>query len=151
MAPVDEDRYFEAIEAGETATFEGRRTITEADVVNFAGVSGDFHPNHVSKTFGAGDSNFDGRVAHGNLVFAITEGIAATSNPKALSYGHDLRFTAPVAIGDTLSVRREIVAVEDYDETYGRVVYEYETTNQDGETVLYDEHVLLVRKESADE
>jgi acyl dehydratase len=48
--------------------------------------------------------------------------------------------------GDTLSARRELVEKEEYDEDYGRAIYEYETTNQDGETVFVDRHTLLVKR-----
>ena len=146
----DTDRFFEAIEAGEVFEVEDARTITEADIVNFAGVSGDFHRHHVSKAFAEKDSNFEGRVAHGNLTFVVTEGVIAEMNPKALSYGHNVRYHRPVKIGDTLSVKRTVTETEDYDDTYGRVVYEYETRNQDGDVVLVDEHIMLIRKEGTE-
>ncbi|MFB6120824.1 MAG: MaoC family dehydratase [Halobacteriaceae archaeon] len=142
----DTDRYFEAIEEGETYTVEDARTITEADVMNFAGVSGDFHPLHVS-TAAAADSDFEERIAHGNLVFSVAEALVADMNPKSFSYGYDsLRFTAPVTIGTTISARREVVSTESYDEDFGRVVYEYEVTDEDDETVLVCEHITLVEK-----
>lgn len=147
QAPAkDTDRYFEEIETGETYERDGVRTITEADVVNFAGVSGDFHPLHMSVA-AAADSGFDRRIAHGNLVFSIAEATVADMNPKSFSYGYDnLRFVDPVFIGDTLSVSREIVELEEYDESLGRVVYEYEAENQGGETVLACDHITLVER-----
>ena len=146
----DTDRFFEEIEEGEVWEVPDARTITEADIVNFAGVSGDFHRHHMSQTFAEKESNFDGRVAHGNLTFVITEGIIAEMNPNALSYGHNVRYFRPVKIGDTLSVKRTVTETESYDETYGRVVYEYETSNQHGDVVLVDEHIMLIRKEGAE-
>ena len=66
----DTDRYFDSIEEGETYTVEAARTITEADVVNFAGISGDFHPLHVS-TDRAADSE-RGVVQHRPAVVRVT-------------------------------------------------------------------------------
>ena len=146
----DTDRYFEDIEVGETFRVDGARTITEADVVNFAGVSSDFHPLHMSTT-AAAESDFEGRIAHGNLVFSVAEAMVADMNPKSFSYGYDgLRFVEPVLIGDTLSASREIVEREGRSDSLGRVVYKYEVENQDGDTVLVCEHITLVRRESAE-
>lgn len=145
QAPAkDTDRYFEEIETGESYEVTEARTITEADVVNFAGISSDFHPLHMSTT-AAEESGFEGRIAHGNLVFSIVEAIVADMNPKSFSYGYDeLRFVNPVFIGDTLSVTREVVETEEYNDSLGRVVYEYEAEKEDGETVLACEHITLV-------
>lgn len=153
QAPAkDTDRYFEEIEEGETYCVEDTRTITETDIVNFAGISSDFHPLHMSKS-AAEASDFGGRIAHGNLVFAIAEAIVADMNPKSFSYGYDtLRFVEPVLIGDTISVSREVVETEVYNDTLGRVAYEYEVENDDDETVLVCTHITLVeRGESGEE
>lgn len=145
----DTDRYFEAIEEGETFVVEGARTITEAHLVNFAGVSGDFHPLHMSRTVGEA-SDFGERIAHGNLVFSIAEALIADMNPKAFSYGYDdLRFINPVPIDTTLTVRRKIVEAEPYNEDLGRVVYAYEVENEVGETVLACKHITLCQREPA--
>jgi len=142
----DTNRYFEEIEVGETYTVEDQRTITEADVVNFAGVSGDFHPYHMSKTR-MEDSQFGGRIAHGILVFAIAEALVADMNPRSFTYGHErLRFPNPVMIGDTLTVHREVVETDVRDEDWGRVDYEYEALNQDRETVFVCRHLTLVER-----
>lgn len=147
----DTDRYFEEIEDGETYTVESVRTITEADVVNFAGISGDFHPLHMSAE-AAEASDFGERVVHGNLVFSIAEALVADMNPKSFSYGYDeLRFVQPVFIGDTLTAHREVIETESYNETLGRVVYRYEVENQDGDTVLACEHITLVDKRDTNE
>lgn len=145
--PSERARYFEAIEVGETATFDDVRTITETDIANFAGLTGDFHPIHMSSEFASEETEFDGRIAHGQMIADITESIAAEENHHAFSYGHDqTRFVNPVYPADTLSARREVVDKEIHDEAYGRVVYEYEATNQDGETVLVDRHTVLVKR-----
>lgn len=140
-------RYFEELEVGETASFDSVRTITEADIANFAGLTGDFHPIHMSSEFASEETQFDGRIAHGQMIADITESIAAEENRHCFSYGHDgTRFVKPVYPGDTLSARRELVDKEVYDDQYGRAIYEYEATNQDGETVLVDRHTMLVKR-----
>jgi acyl dehydratase len=146
----DTDRYYEEIQEGETFTVENARTITETDVVNFAGVSNDFHPLHMSKEVAA-DSDFGARIAHGNLVFSVAEALIADMNPKSFSYGYDeLRFVTPVLVDDTLTVHREVVEVEGYNENLGRVVYAYEVENQAGETVLACRHITLVERRDGD-
>lgn len=146
----DTDRYFEAIEPNERYSVEDARTITETDVVNFAGISSDFHPLHMSEP-AATASGFGERVAHGNLVFSVAEALVADMNPKSVSYGYDdLRFVEPVFIGDTLTVHREIVERESYNDDLGRVVYAYEVENQDGDTVLACKHITLVEKRNGD-
>jgi acyl dehydratase len=147
----DTERYFEEIEEGETYSVESVRTITEADVVNFAGLSGDFHPLHMS-TAVAEESDFGERIAHGNLVFSVAEALIADMNPKAFSYGYDdLRFIRPVPLGTTLSVSREVVETEPRDESLGKVVFQYEVENEDGETVLACKHITLVERNSDDD
>lgn len=145
----DTDRYFENIEEGETYVIEDARTITEADIVNFAGLSGDFHPLHMSRTVAA-ESDFGERIAHGNLVFSIAEALIADMNPRAFSYGYDnLRFIRPVPIGTTLTVSREITETSVYNEDLGRVVYSYEVDNEGGDTVLACEHITLCERDPA--
>lgn len=142
----DTERFFEAIEEGETYTLEDARTITEADVVNFAGISGDFHRLHVSEAHAA-ETDFGGRIAHGNLVFSIAAGLIADLNPHMFAYGYDdLRFVRPVPIGTTLTVHREVIETEDYNEELGRVVSEYQVENEGGETVLACKHITLCQK-----
>lgn len=139
-------RYFEELAVGETASFPDARTITEADIVNFAGLAGDFHPIHMSSKFASEETEFDGRIAHGQMIADITESIAMEENMHCFSYGHDgTRFVGPVYPGDTLSAHRELVEKDGYDEDYGRAIYEYETTNQNGETVFVDVHTVLVK------
>lgn len=140
-------RYFEELEVGEKASYPDARTITEADIVSFAGLTGDFHPLHMSREFARKQTPFDGPIAHGQMIADITESIAMEENMHCFSYGHDsTRFLKPVYPGDTLSPRRELVEKEVHDDEYGRAIYKYETTNQDGETVFIDRHILLVKR-----
>jgi acyl dehydratase len=143
------DKYFEDYEVGETFERRDVRTITDAEVTNFAGVSGDFHPLHMSDEFAA-KTPYGERVAHGDLVFVLAEGLVGETNLHSVSYGHDnLRFVEPVYLGDTLSFHREVIETADYDEQWGRVVYRYTIRNQTDEVVLVDDHITLVEKRPA--
>jgi len=140
------NRYFGEIDEGEVYTVEAARTITEADVVNFSGISGDFHPQHLSTEFAA-ETEAGQRIVHGNLIFAITEGLVAERNRNSISYGYDrIRFVNPTFLGDTLTASREVLSTESHDETYGRVVYRYDAVKQDGSTVYVGDHIMLVEK-----
>lgn len=147
MAPEapakDTERYYEEIEVGETFTLEDQRTITEADIVNFAGISNDYHPAVASEPYAK--ERFGGRIAHGHLIATVLESIIGDLNPRAFSYGQDrVRYPKPTFIGDTLSGHREVLRKEPRDDEYGMVVYQYEATNQDGDTVCAFQHLTLV-------
>lgn len=140
------NRHFEEIAEGETAETRGR-TITEADVVNFAGVSGDFHPLHTDAEHAAG-SSFGERIAHGLLVLSVAAALAMEYNEHAFFYGFEtIRFVDPTFIGDTISVETEVVETAEQSDEYGRVVTHAEATNQDGETALVYDLVELVERE----
>jgi acyl dehydratase len=146
----DTNRYFEDIEIGETFTVEDQRTITEADIVNFAGVSGDFHPATMSEPYA--EPKFGGRIAHGHLIATVLESIIGDLNPKSFTYGHDdVRFPNPTMIDDTLTGHREVIEKEPRNEQFGKVVYQYEATNQDGETVCVFKHLTMVDRRDAEE
>lgn len=150
QAPAkDTDRYFEEIEEGETWTEEEARTITETDIINFCGVSGDFHKAVTSKPYA--EEKFGGLIAHGHLVATVTESIVADLNPKAFTYGHDnVRFPNPTMVDDTLSVFREVINKEERNDDLGRIDYRYETQNQNGETVCVFDHLTLVERRGDD-
>jgi len=144
--------YYERISVGDT-TATGGRTVTEADIVNFAGVSGDFNHLHTDAEAMA-DSPFGQRIAHGALVFAMMTGLQwqrrSVEEREALVafYGLDkLRFTAPTFAGDTIHVETTVAekTPSDDSDASGTVRYETRVKNQDDETVLYCEPVLLYR------
>lgn len=142
---------FDSVEIGSSFTTQGR-TITEADIVNFAGVSGDFNHLHTDAEAMA-DSPVGQRVAHGSLVFAIATGLLWQSRPPEerehllAFYGVDkLRFIEPVFIGDTIHARAEIVETEQTDHPLasGIVRQGIEVRNQNDKTVQAAEYLLLV-------
>src|SRR5580700_11907551 len=104
--------YFEDYTIDEVRTSRGR-TITEADVVNFAGLSGDFVELHMNEEY-ARNGPFGRRIAHGALIFSISTGLMVqmTSDHEAIVAfrGVDqLRFVAPVFIGDTIHVTKKTI------------------------------------------
>lgn len=127
------------------------RTVTEADIANFAGVSGDFNHLHMDAESMA-DSTFGGRIAHGALVFSMMTGLLWQARDDESSvvafYGVDeLRFIRPTVVGDTIHVESEVVETEPYDhpDANGRVRYQANVVNQDGEVVLACQMLTLLR------
>ena len=87
--------HLEEIEPG--ARFQtSRRTVTEADIVNFAGVSGDFNPLHVDELFAREQTPFEGRIAHGPLVLSMSYGLRAGRQPSRAMMADRLRAHANV-------------------------------------------------------
>jgi 3-hydroxybutyryl-CoA dehydratase len=124
------------------------RTITETDIVNFAGISGDFVELHMSETYAA-QGPFGRRIAHGTLVFSIAVGLGVQMNQVQDAviafYGVDrLRFTRPVFIGDTIHVVKKVISKEAKEPGRGLVTFETSVLNQNDELVLiYSDKVLL--------
>ena len=85
-----------------------RRTVTEADIVNFAGISGDFNSVHMDDVFGKSTA-YGGRIAHGALVFSISTGLCYAAGiiegVNMVFLGAELKWTAPVRANDTIFVR----------------------------------------------
>ncbi|MDP2571405.1 MaoC/PaaZ C-terminal domain-containing protein [Vibrio penaeicida] len=145
---MERARYFEDYEVDEMRLTLGR-TITETDFVVHAGHTGDFFPHHMDEEF-CKQQPWGKRIAHGTMTFAIGIGLTATEiNPFAFTYGYErLRFPNPVYIGDTIKSRITISKKMDDPkrEGFGQVTETVEVLNQDGKTVLYCEHILLVEK-----
>jgi acyl dehydratase len=102
--------YFDDVAVGQSWESLGR-TITEADIVNFAGLSGDFNPIHTDHEFAA-STPFRRPIAHGLLVFSVGSGLGIFAPPMrtlAILEIKEWRFHEPVYIGDTLRVRSEVL------------------------------------------
>ncbi len=146
--------YFEDLVEG--SSFEtGRRTVTEADVVNFAGVSGDFNPLHVDAVHAA-TTPFGRPVAHGLLVLSMVSGLRQRTGVfegslVAFLEIRSWRFLRPVFPGDTVRARSEVIERrETKDPTRGVVVQRVEVFNQREEMVQAGELVLLVRRKASE-
>ena len=96
--------YFEDLKVGMTAVYS--KTITEADILMFAGVSGDTNPLHLDHDFAA-ETMFKGRIAHGMLAASLLSTIFGTKlpGPGCVYISQNLRFKAPVRAGDTVVAR----------------------------------------------
>ena len=142
--------YFEDFESAGEMTTRGR-TITEADVMMFAGLTGDFVELHTNEEF-AKLTPFGRRVAHGALVFSISIGLATRTNlldDTLLAFaGVDkLRFVSPVFIGDTVRVTKRVSERKPLGPDQGTVVFETRVLNQRDELVLiYFDKMLMKRR-----
>ena len=124
--------------AGQSA--ELAKTVTETDVVLFAGITGDFNPAHVNEVE-ARASRFGGRIAHGMLSAGFISAVLGTRlpGPGCVYMSQTLRFTAPVRIGDTVTARVEVAEVM----PKRRVRLTTTVTRQDGTSVVEGEAVVL--------
>lgn len=96
--------FFEALEIGMTGVYG--KTVTDADITLFAGISGDINPVHLNHEFAA-ETLFEGRIAHGMLTAAFISTVIGTKmpGPGCIYVNQSLRFKAPVRSGDTVVAR----------------------------------------------
>ena len=99
--------YLEDLSVGMTSIFA--KTVTEADIVMFAGVSGDTNPVHINQQFAEG-TMFKGRIAHGMLSASFISTVVGTRlpGPGCIYINQNLRFRAPVKAGDTVVARATV-------------------------------------------
>ena len=146
-------RHFEDLAIGESLLTH-RRTVSEADIVNFGGISGDYFYMHFDE-LAAKETAFGQRIAHGYFVLSAAAGlfVSPAPGPVLANYGLDtLRFVKPVAIGDTIQARltakRKIdrMKVDAQGRGQGVVAWDVEVTNQAGELVASYDILTLVAK-----
>jgi 3-hydroxybutyryl-CoA dehydratase len=120
------------------------RTITEADLVLFAGITGDTNPAHLDEEY-AKSTRFGGRIAHGLLVAGLISSVLGTRlpGPGAVYVSQDLRFRGPARPGDTVTARVEVL---DVDVEKNRVRLRTTCVNQRGELLIEGEAVLSPRR-----
>lgn len=110
------------------------KTISETDVYLYAGITGDFNPAHVNQVE-AEKSMFKGRIAHGMLSAGLISAVLGTQlpGPGTIYLGQELKFTAPVRIGDTIKAEVEVIEI-----TLEKNRIKLRTTcyNQDGKIVI---------------
>jgi acyl dehydratase len=124
---------FELLEEGATFVSRGR-TITETDVVQFAGLTADFHPAHTDETW-AERNIFGKRVAHGMLAVAYAIGLVPNDYVAALRRIKNLVFKKPVFFGDTIHVEGKLVRKVPMTEDVGMITGRWRIVNQHGETI----------------
>lgn len=128
-------RDFDALEVG--GRFVSRaRTITEADLVGFSTLTGDFHPLHTDAEWAAA-SEFGGRIAHGMLLLSYCVGLVPLdpAHVLALRGFENVAFKRPVRIGDTIRVEGKLDSKKELDEATGLAVFAWKIVNQRDETV----------------
>ena len=125
-------------EVGQAGEFT--KTVTEADVVMFAGITGDFNPAHIDQV-AAEKGRFGGRIAHGMLSASFISTVLGTRmpGPGTIYLSQSLRFTAPVMIGDTVTARVEVAEVM----PKRRLRLTTTVVKQDGTSVVEGEAVVL--------
>lgn len=132
------------------------RTVTEADIVTFAGLSGDYSSIHTDDTF-ARQGQFGQRIAYGMLVLAITTGLRARlglfdESLIAFLGFDDWRFTRPVFIGDTVRCESEVVALRPSSKPKrGVVTTAMRVLNQHDEIVQEGQTALLIKRAIGDD
>ena len=150
-------KYFEELEIGETLVTH-RRTVTEADVVNFAALSGDWFYAHVDEVAVQESPVFERRVAHGYFVLSAAAGLFVdpAPGPVLANYGlENLRFTQPVYIGDTIQAKltcktKAPKAPREGEVLQGVVSWAVEVINQMDETVAVYTILTLVAQKTDD-
>ncbi|MCS6933057.1 MAG: MaoC family dehydratase [Acetobacteraceae bacterium] len=136
--------YFEDLSVGQSASFG--KTITEADILLFAAVSGDTNPVHINAEFAAG-TMFKERIAHGMLSAGLISTVLGTRlpGPGTIYLSQTLKFRAPVRIGDTVTATATVSAL---DAAKKRATLATICT-VNGKTVLEGEAVVLVPSREA--
>jgi 3-hydroxybutyryl-CoA dehydratase len=152
MAYQPRGRFFEEFSVGDTVTTAGR-TITEADIVTFAGLSGDFNQIHTDAAYAA-HYDFGRRIAHGLLVQSIASGLAVQTGfieGTVMAFRElDCKFSLPTFIGDTIHVELEISETKALRRLGGgSVTMKYNVINQDGKVVQRGYWVMLVKSQEA--
>jgi oxepin-CoA hydrolase/3-oxo-5,6-dehydrosuberyl-CoA semialdehyde dehydrogenase len=140
-------KYFEDLAIGDSLLTH-RRTVCEADIVNFGGISGDYFYMHFDE-IAAKESPFGKRIAHGYFVLSAAAGlfVSPAPGPVLANYGLDtLRFVKPVGIGDTIQARLTAKRKIDKKKDQGVVAWDVEVTNQNGELVASYDILTLVAK-----
>jgi 3-hydroxybutyryl-CoA dehydratase len=147
--------YFDDLAIGDRFVSRAR-TVTEADITLFSGLSGDHHPLHTDEEF-ASRGPFGARIAQGCLTLSLATGLEfglmGPEESRIIAfYGMDrVRFLKPVFIGDTIHLEGEVTALEEKDDTRGVVTIHQEIKNQRSETVAVLDKRTLNKRRAPDE
>jgi acyl dehydratase len=139
---------FSAFEKG-AEFITGGRTVTEADVVNFAGLSGDYNPLHTDRTFAEG-TPFGQRIAHGMLAASISTGLAQTlgifEGTTIALMSQTFAYKAPVFFGDTLRLRLTVADLKASSKGgKGVVTFTSDILNQDDAVAVTGQWIVMMR------
>jgi acyl dehydratase len=146
--------WFEEFQEGMAIVTRGR-TITEADIVTFAGVSGDYNPMHCDAEF-AKTTPFGARIAHGALVFSVVTGLLYQTNVlegTVIAFiEFSMKLRKPTYIGDTLRVHGKVAGTRKMTSAGGGIVtIDLKALNQHGETVQKGEVLVMIKSQPDDQ
>jgi 3-hydroxybutyryl-CoA dehydratase len=151
MSFTPQHLFFDDVEVGQS-WLTLARTITEADIVNFAGLSGDFNPIHIDHEF-AKTTPFRRPIAHGLLVFSIGSGLGVSiplMRTMAVLNIQEWHFRGPVFIGDTIHVHSEVMAKESRGRgRRGVITWKRQLLNQENKVVQEGITLTLVEGRAA--
>lgn len=141
-------RYFEEFEVGDQVVSHGR-TVTEADIVAFAALSGDYNQLHTDAEY-AKDTIFGERIAHGLLGLSIASGLAARlgfiEGTAEAFRGLNWKFRGPIKIGDTIHIEAQVARKKEIQRLGGGIiVFDVAVVNQRDETVQKGQWTVLVK------
>lgn len=131
-------KHIDELRIGDSASFS--KTMSESDVYLFAGITGDFNPAHVDEEYARG-TFFEGRIVHGILTAGFISTVIAGQlpGPGTIYISQQLKFLAPVRMGDTLTARAEVAKIIS---EKNRVILKTTCSIQDGTIVLEGEAVV---------
>lgn len=130
------------LQVGQQADFT--KTVSESDVYLYAGLTGDLNPAHINEEYAKG-TRFGGRIAHGMLSAGFISAVIGMQlpGPGSIYMGQNLKFTAPVCIGDTVTAT---VTVREIDSVKNRVTLDTVCTNQEGTVLITGEALVMPPK-----
>lgn len=144
-------KYFEDFQVGDEY-ISPARTVTETDVVNFAGLSGDYNPVHTDEEFAKNTSVFKTRIAHGALCFSIATGLInqigiLEGTTMAFMGMNSWKFLGPVFMGDTIALRIKVLGTKEPKKPdRGVIILEITIVNQKNEVVQQGEWALMMMR-----
>jgi acyl dehydratase len=146
---VDWSAPFDDLVTGARFTTRGR-TVTEADVVAFASLTGDFHPLHTDAVWAA-SGPFGERIAHGLLIVGMAVGLAPLDPDRVMALRRvaDAVFKRPVLLGDTVTLSGRVTDLKPAGDLAGLVTFAWTIANQEGLTVCRASVELLWRRDGA--
>jgi acyl dehydratase len=144
MSPL----YFEDLIIGQKLVSAGR-TVTEADIVMFAGLSGDYNPIHTNEEW-CRNSQFKRRVAHGMLTASIASGLifrlGFLDGTGMAHLGTTMKFLAPVFAGDTIHIELEFLSKKEVDQKRGIFSAKMDVVNQENKTVETEQITIMIAR-----
>ncbi len=136
-----EGKTISELAVGQSASFA--KTISEADVYLFAGITGDLNPAHINEAYAA-TTRFQGRIAHGMLSAGLISAVIGMQlpGPGTIYVGQELKFLAPVRVGDTVTAT---VTVRELEPERNRAVLETVCTDQEGKKLISGQALVMPR------